>query len=72
MAEIAAKKGADVFLVTSDKDMLQVVGERIKVYDPMKDKVLDEEYVRERFGLGLSGSLSSWRSQEMRWTTSRA
>ena len=52
MAEIAAKKGADVFLVTSDKDMLQVVGERIKVYDPMKDKVLDEEYVRERFGVG--------------------
>jgi len=52
MAEKAAKKGDDVFLVTSDKDMLQVVGERIKVYDPMKDKVLDEEYVRERFGVG--------------------
>ena len=52
MAEKAAKKGNDVFLVTSDKDMLQVVGERIKVYDPMKDKVLDEEYVRERFGVG--------------------
>lgn len=52
MAEIAAKKGDNVFLVTSDKDMLQVVGERIKVYDPMKDKVLDEEYVRERFGVG--------------------
>ncbi|HUO77544.1 MAG TPA: DNA polymerase I [Thermodesulfovibrionales bacterium] len=52
MAEIAAKKGAEVFLVTSDKDMLQVVGERIKVYDPIKDKVMDEEYVRERFGVG--------------------
>ncbi|HXX81476.1 MAG TPA: DNA polymerase I [Thermodesulfovibrionales bacterium] len=52
LAEKAAKKGADVFLVTSDKDMLQVVGKRIKVYDPMKDKILDEEYVRERFGVG--------------------
>ena len=52
MAEKAARQGTDVFLVTSDKDMLQVVGERIKVYDPIKDKVLDEEYVRERFGVG--------------------
>lgn len=52
LAEKAAKKGADVFLVTSDKDMLQVVGERIKIYDPMKDKILDEEYVREKFGVG--------------------
>jgi DNA polymerase-1 len=52
LADKAAKRGADVFLVTSDKDMLQVVGERIKVYDPIKDKILDEEYVRERFGVG--------------------
>ncbi len=48
----AAGGGADVFIVTSDKDMLQIVDERIKIYDPVKDRVLDREYVREKFGVG--------------------
>jgi DNA polymerase-1 len=48
----AAGGGADVFIVTSDKDMLQIVDERIKVYDPVKDRVLDEAYVKEKFGVG--------------------
>jgi DNA polymerase-1 len=45
-------EGASVFIVTSDKDMLQIVDERIKIYDPVKDRVLDEEYVKEKFGVG--------------------
>jgi len=52
IAKKAAKEGANVFIVTSDKDMLQIVDERIKIYDPVKDKVLDEEYVKEKFGVG--------------------
>jgi DNA polymerase-1 len=48
----ASESGADVFIVTSDKDMLQIVDERIKVYDPVKDRVLDEAYVKEKFGVG--------------------
>lgn len=48
----AAEKGADVFIVTSDKDMLQIVDDRIRVYDPVKDRVLDREYVKEKFGVG--------------------
>jgi DNA polymerase-1 len=51
VAQKGASKGLDVFIVTADKDMLQMVNERIKVYDPMKDLVLDEQYVRERFGI---------------------
>lgn len=50
-AQKGASRGLDVFIVTGDKDMLQLVNERIKVYDPMKDVVLDEQYVRERFGV---------------------
>jgi len=54
IARKAADKGIDVFIVTGDKDMLQLVDERIKVYDPMKDKILDEEFVRKRYGVGPS------------------
>lgn len=52
IAKKAASQGANVFIVTGDKDMLQLVGERIKVYDPMKDMVLDEQYIQEKFGVG--------------------
>jgi len=52
VAKDAAAQGWTVFIVTADKDMLQLVDERIKIYDPMKDKVLDRDYVKERFGVG--------------------
>ncbi len=52
IARDAAAKGAEVFIVTADKDMLQLVDEQIKIYDPMKDRVLDAAYVREKFGVG--------------------
>jgi DNA polymerase-1 len=52
IARDAAAKGVEVFIVTADKDMLQLVDEQIKIYDPMKDRVLDAAYVREKFGVG--------------------
>lgn len=52
IAKKAEEEDVNVFLVTGDKDMLQIVDNRIMIYDPMKDKVLDEEYVKERFGVG--------------------
>ncbi len=52
IAKKAASEGKDVFIVTGDKDMLQLVNSRVKVYDPIKDRVLDEEFIRERFGVG--------------------
>jgi DNA polymerase-1 len=52
IAKKAAAEGHSVFIVTADKDMLQLVDGNIKVYDPMKERILDAEYVRERFGVG--------------------
>ncbi|MCL5023134.1 MAG: DNA polymerase I [Nitrospirae bacterium] len=52
IAKKAAAEGDEVFIVTSDKDMLQIVDDRIKMYDPMKDRVLDTHYVTEKFGVG--------------------
>ncbi|MDP2278070.1 MAG: DNA polymerase I [Nitrospirota bacterium] len=51
VAKEAAKKRSTVFIVTADKDMLQLVDENIKIYDPVKDRILDDEYVKEKFGL---------------------
>lgn len=51
VAEKAAKAGMDVFIVTSDKDMLQLIDERVKVYDPINDRMLDGSYVREKLGV---------------------
>lgn len=51
IAKKASERGIDVFIVTADKDMLQIVNQRINIYDPMKDKILDSQSVIERFGV---------------------
>jgi DNA polymerase-1 len=52
IAKKAADEGSRVFIVTADKDMLQLVDDNIRIYDPMKERVLDTDYVREKFGVG--------------------
>lgn len=54
IAKRAAAKGANVFILSGDKDMMQVVGNHIKIYDSMKDLIIDENYVKERFGVSPS------------------
>ena len=46
-----AKKDADVFIATEDKDMAQLVGEHIKLYSPRQEKVIDAKDVVEKFGV---------------------
>jgi DNA polymerase-1 len=41
----------DVVIITGDKDILQLVSDRIQVYDTMKEKRFGVEEVRERFGV---------------------
>ncbi len=45
----AENEEIDVYIVTSDKDINQIVSRRIKTYDTMKDKVTEEKDVIERF-----------------------
>jgi DNA polymerase-1 len=47
----ALKAGADVTIVSSDKDLMQLVRPGIRMYDTMKNKVIGEEEVLERFGV---------------------
>lgn len=51
LAKEAETKGLDVYIVTGDKDMCQVVSPKIKLYDTMKEKITEEKDVIERFGV---------------------
>ncbi|WP_029351500.1 DNA polymerase I [Bosea sp. 117] len=52
-AELAKAKGALVTIISSDKDLMQLVeGTRVRMYDPMKDRAIGVEEVFEKFGVG--------------------
>ncbi len=50
-ARDAAKQGAEVTVVSSDKDLMQLVDERISMLDLMKNKPISFEQVEEKFGV---------------------
>ena len=43
--------GAKVTVISSDKDLMQLVSDKIRLYDPMKSKVIGEKEVIEKFGV---------------------
>jgi DNA polymerase-1 len=47
----AAKQDLDSVIVTSDKDMLQLVSDHIRVLDAARDKLLDPKEVEEKLGV---------------------
>ncbi len=49
LARKAAVQQARVFIVSGDKDMMQAVNSFIKIYDPMKEVIIDDKYIRDRF-----------------------
>ena len=52
LARQAAEQGHDVFVVSNDKDMLQLVTGKVKVLNPVKDNlILDREKVVEVLGV---------------------
>ncbi len=51
LAKKAVAEGVDVYILSGDKDMMQVVERGIKIYDPMKEIMIDEVFVYERFGV---------------------
>ena len=52
LAHQAAREDLDVYIITSDKDMLQLVGDRVKVLNPAKnDLIVDRAKVEELMGV---------------------
>jgi len=66
LAKRFAARGMEVTVVTGDKDLMQIVSDKVKLLDTMKDKVYGPAEVAERFGgadkvievQGLSGDSS--------------
>jgi DNA polymerase-1 len=51
-ARLAVAQGATVTIVSSDKDLMQLVGPGVTMYDPLKQKTIGPDEVREKFGVG--------------------
>ena len=47
----AADKDEEVTIVSSDKDLMQLINNKVKMFDPMKNKIIDENAVIEKFGI---------------------
>lgn len=51
-ARHAQEAGATVSIVSSDKDLMQLVNDDVTMYDTMKNRVIDASAVVEKFGVG--------------------
>ena len=67
LAMRGAGGGMEVYMVTGDKDFMQLVGDVVFMYVPMKDEIMGKEEVEKRYGvppekiidlLGLMGDSS--------------
>lgn len=51
LAKRCSAEGIHVIIVSGDKDLLQLVDDSVTVYDPMKNKVIDDQGVFEKYGV---------------------
>ena len=46
------RKGAKATIVSSDKDLMQLYKKNVRIFDPMKNKFISNEDVKNKFGVG--------------------
>lgn len=51
MAKSATENGLNVTVISSDKDLTQLIDDRVRMYDPMKQKIIDKDVVYEKYGV---------------------
>ncbi|SHF51698.1 DNA polymerase I [Loktanella atrilutea] len=52
LSHMAREAGGRVTILSSDKDLMQLVGDGVEMLDPMKNKRIDRDGVIEKFGVG--------------------
>ncbi|MBM9605473.1 DNA polymerase I [Desulfopila inferna] len=60
IASLAVKlgdQGHDVIIVSGDKDLLQLVNDRVVMWDPMKDKIMTPEEIEKKYTIKTSDLL---------------
>ncbi len=50
-ARIASEKGWNARIISADKDLMQLMNNKVSLYDPLKRKQLTEDDVKEKFGV---------------------
>lgn len=51
IATYAHSQEGDVTIVSSDKDLMQLVGGSVRMFDPLKNRMIGVEEVKEKFGV---------------------
>ncbi|GJL90369.1 DNA polymerase I [Hyphococcus sp.] len=51
-ARKAEAEGGEAVIISSDKDLMQLVSDRVSMFDPIKNKKIGRDEVIEKFGLG--------------------
>ena len=52
--EMILKEGAKATIVSSDKDLMQLFRKNVRIYDPMKNKFISEEDIKNKVGVVAS------------------
>ena len=52
LSRYATAASIETVIVSSDKDLMQLVNDSVTMYDPMREKIYDREAVAEKFGVG--------------------
>lgn len=50
-ARVLQQQGHEVIVVSGDKDLLQLVSEGITAWEPMKDVIMDAEFIRSKYNI---------------------
>lgn len=69
LTQQALDAGHEVFLISGDKDFAQLIGERVRMVDTMRDVTYDPELVRKKWGSARTRSWTTSRCSATRATT---
>ena len=50
-SEQILKEGAEVTIISSDKDLMQLYKKNVRIFDPMKSKFINKDDIYEKFGV---------------------